>query len=101
MGIGVKREGDLCIAGTKGYIYVPAPWWKTDYFEVRFEDFRLNRKHFTKFEEDGLRYEIAAFLNMIHRGNKALHFLTKEESIFIAGVLEQFRNGQNVITLGD
>lgn len=34
----VKSEGELVISGTKGYIYVPAPWWKTDYFEVRFEN---------------------------------------------------------------
>ena len=35
VGQGVKSEGELIISGTKGYIYVPAPWWKTDYFEVR------------------------------------------------------------------
>ncbi len=34
VGIGVKSEGELVISGTKGCIYVPAPWWKTDYFEV-------------------------------------------------------------------
>lgn len=33
-----KAEGDLVISGTKGYIYVPAPWWKTEFFEVRYED---------------------------------------------------------------
>ena len=37
VGQGVKSEGELIILGTKGYIYVPAPWWKTDYFEVRYE----------------------------------------------------------------
>ena len=37
VGKGVKTEGELVISGTKGYIYVPAPWWKTDYFEVRRE----------------------------------------------------------------
>ena len=30
-----KSEGELIITGTKGYIYVPAPWWKTEYFEIR------------------------------------------------------------------
>lgn len=29
LGIGVKTEGNLVISGTKGYIYVPAPWWLT------------------------------------------------------------------------
>ncbi|MCM1233431.1 MAG: Gfo/Idh/MocA family oxidoreductase, partial [Ruminococcus flavefaciens] len=38
VGQGVKSEGELIISGTKGYIYVPAPWWKTDYFEIRYED---------------------------------------------------------------
>ena len=37
VGLGVKTEGNLVISGTKGYIYVPAPWWKTDYFEVRYD----------------------------------------------------------------
>ncbi len=40
LGIGVKTEGNLVISGTKGYIYVPAPWWLTDFFEVRYEDQR-------------------------------------------------------------
>ena len=37
VGLGVKTEGNLVISGTKGYAYVPAPWWKTDYFELRYE----------------------------------------------------------------
>ena len=43
VGLGVKAEGDLVVGGTKGYIYVPAPWWKTEYFEARFEDQRTTR----------------------------------------------------------
>ena len=31
IGLGVKTEGNLVISGTKGYAYVEAPWWKTDY----------------------------------------------------------------------
>ncbi|MEE1222977.1 MAG: Gfo/Idh/MocA family oxidoreductase, partial [Bacteroidaceae bacterium] len=27
VGLGVKTEGNLVISGTKGYVYVPAPWW--------------------------------------------------------------------------
>ena len=38
VGQGIKSEGELVISGTEGYIYVPAPWWKTDYFEVRREN---------------------------------------------------------------
>ena len=46
VGRGVKSEGELIISGTEGYIYVPAPWWKTDYFELRFEDPNENRRYF-------------------------------------------------------
>ena len=92
VGIEAKREGDLCITGSKGYIYVPAPWWKTEYFEVRFENSERNRKYFTKFEEDGLRYEIAAFIKRINGNEPSQHHLSPEESIFIAGIIEQFRN---------
>ncbi len=95
-GIGAKREGDLCITGTRGYIYVPAPWWKTEFFEVRYEDSRLNRKYFTRFEEDGLRYEIAAFIRQINGNSPFPLQLTAEESIFMAKIVEQFRNAQNV-----
>ena len=66
-GLGVKAEGDLVIAGTRGYIYVPAPWWKTEYFEVRFENQSDNKKFYYKFDGDGLRYEIAEFSSMIRR----------------------------------
>lgn len=37
-GLGVKSEGRLLITGTKGYIVVEAPWWKTRYFEVHYEN---------------------------------------------------------------
>ena len=46
VGKGVKSEGELIISGTKGYIYIPAPWWKTDYFEVRYETPENNRRFF-------------------------------------------------------
>lgn len=46
LGIGVKTEGNLVISGTKGYVYVPAPWWLTDYFEIRYEDQTKNKKVF-------------------------------------------------------
>ncbi len=46
VGKGVKSEGELIISGTEGYIYVPAPWWKTDYFEIRYENPADNKRYF-------------------------------------------------------
>ncbi len=58
VGLGVKTEGNLVISGTKGYAYVPSPWWKTDYFEFRYEDQNQNKKFFYQWDGAGLRYEI-------------------------------------------
>lgn len=65
-GLGMKTEGQLIITGTKGYLYVPAPWWKTDYFEVRYEDLRDTKKYFWQYEGEGFRHEIIEFLRRIN-----------------------------------
>lgn len=92
--IGVKKDGCCIISGTNGYIYVPAPWWKTEYFEIRFEDTSKTQKYFTKFDGDGLRYELADFLKAINSG-KCTYKLVDRESEFIAGIMEDFMNKKN------
>ena len=93
VGIGVKKEGELVISGTKGYIYVPAPWWKTEYFEVRYENLQSTQKYFVKFEEDGLRYEVAEFLNSIINNSQNIS-LSEEESIVITSIIEEFNKNE-------
>lgn len=90
VGIGIKKEGNCVISGTKGYIYIPAPWWKTEYFEVRFEDLNNTQKVFTKFDGDGLRYELAEFLKSINTKTKTYKF-TDEESIFITKIIQKYK----------
>ena len=65
VGVGIKTEGDMIITGTRGYIYVPAPWWKTEYFETRYEDLRKTKKYFYPFAGEGFRYEILEFVRAI------------------------------------
>ncbi len=96
VGLGVKSEGDLIISGTKGYVYVPSPWWKTEYFELRFEDFSNNRKNYYKFEGDGLRYELAEFISMINKEYYQTYKLMPGESICINGMIEKFLKGENI-----
>lgn len=64
----------------KGYIYVPAPWWKTDYFEQRFEDQNLNRKCFFPFMGEGTRYEIREFISRILNPNQSMYLLQRMRS---------------------
>ena len=90
-GIGVKSEGELIITGTKGYIYVPSPWWKTEYFEVRFENFNDNKRYFYKIDGTGERYEIAEFMREIRTKDRNV-LLSSEVSCFIGYVMERFES---------
>lgn len=89
-GLGVKSEGRLLIAGTKGYIVAEAPWWKTKYFEVHYEDPGKVEKFSDRFLGEGLRYEISDFLSMINGSSKNEFKLTRGESAAIAGIMESF-----------
>ena len=96
LGIGVKTEGNLVVSGTKGYVYVPAPWWLTSYFEVRYEDQTKNKKYFYSYDGEGLRYEIQEFLSMIVNDRRSCYKLRRRESVAIAEIIEKYRNGENV-----
>ena len=96
IGLGVKTEGNLVISGTKGYVYVPAPWWKTEYFEVRYEDQNLNRKYFYTYEGEGLRYELQEFIMMIVNGRMSSHRLRRRESSAIADIIASYRSGEHL-----
>lgn len=65
VGIGAKSEGQMIISGTKGYIWVPAPWWKTDYFEIKYENPNENRRFFYQLDGEGIRAEILNFIRVI------------------------------------
>ncbi|MDR4520816.1 MAG: Gfo/Idh/MocA family oxidoreductase [Nitrosomonas sp.] len=99
VGLGVKTEGNLIISGTKGYAYVPSPWWKTDYFELRYEDQNENKKFFHKWDGAGLRYEIQEFISCVinHRFSSAR--LKIQESICMAEVMQQFAERKNFMEI--
>lgn len=99
VGLGVKTEGNLVISGTKGYAYVPAPWWKTDYFELRYEDQNQNKKFFYKWDGAGLRYEIQEFISCIINKRFSTSRLRRRESIFMAQVMEDFMNQKNLYNI--
>lgn len=100
VGKGVKSEGELIVSGTKGYLYVPAPWWKTDYFEVRFEDSDKNRRYFYSLDGEGIRYEIVAFIKAIKAG-KSSSYISEEVTETITRVLGDFYQNKDVTRLSD
>ena len=87
VGSGVKSEGQLIISGTKGYIMVPSPWWKTEYFEVRYEDQNNNRRYFYKMMGDGLQSMFMFFYQEILLNNKGV--VKAELSRTLVNIVEQ------------
>ena len=100
LGNGVKAEGDLIVSGTKGYIYVPAPWWKTDYFEIRYEDPSHNARYFYQLDGEGIRFELVTFVRSVREGRylSDIH-LEKKTTECICETISNYYKGNNVIVL--
>ena len=98
VGKGVKAEGELIIAGTQGYIYVPAPWWKTDYFELRYENQENNKRFFYQLDGEGIRYEIVVFTKSIAQ-KKNESYISNSVSETIAEIIGDFNDRVNLIEI--
>ena len=98
VGKGVKTEGELVISGTTGYIYVPAPWWKTDYFEIRREDQTLNKRYFYQLDGEGIRYELVSFLKAIQDGKNYSYIDDRVSKAFVE-VIEDFYNKKDLVMI--
>ena len=98
VGNGVKSEGELVVTGTDGYIYVPAPWWKTDYFEIRYENPANNKRYFYQLDGEGIRYELASFISSIEK-HKADFYIPEKISEEICKMMEEYARGSHVTIL--
>lgn len=98
VGKAVKSEGELIISGTKGYIYVPAPWWKTDYFELRYENPADNKRYFYQLEGEGLRYELVSFLKSIEN-RKSFSYVERSISCAVIKLIEDFYNKKDLMLI--
>ena len=99
VGKGVKSEGELVISGTKGYIYVPAPWWKTDYFEIRYEDPSENRRCFYQLDGEGIRYELVSFAKAVETGTPST-YIERKVTKAISSAIENFNCGTGLRMIG-
>ncbi|MDD6193875.1 MAG: glycerophosphodiester phosphodiesterase family protein [Lachnospiraceae bacterium] len=89
MGLGVKSEGQLIVSGTKGYILAESPWWMTKKFEVRYEDATKRDIYEEEYIGAGLVYEILGFMQEC-QGNSICVGVTKEETLSMTDIMEQF-----------
>ena len=98
VGQGVKSEGELVISGTKGYAYVPAPWWKTDYFEVRYENPSNNRRYFYQLDGEGIRYMLVAFKKAIQTGG-SVGYVDEQTSAAIVDIINDFYHKKDTVII--
>lgn len=91
VGLGIKSEGCAVISGTKGYIYVPAPWWLSKDFYIRYEDPNQEHSYHYDLEGDGLRYEISEFVTMIRRNKKESKRLSHKDMININDIIVNYK----------
>ena len=98
VGKGVKTEGELVISGTTGYVYVPSPWWKTEYFEIRREDPTQNKRYFYQLDGEGIRYELVSFLKAV-QGGKTFSYIDDRASKAFVEVIEDYYNKKDLIEI--
>ena len=98
VGKGVKSEGEMIISGTQGYVYVPSPWWKMDYFEIRYEDANRNKRYFYQLDGEGIRYELVSFVKAIESGRPS-HYIQPSTSQAIVKAVEDFYNDVDLIEI--
>lgn len=98
VGKGVKSEGELIISGTEGYVYVPAPWWKTDFFEIRYEESNRNKRYFYQLEGEGIRYELVQFMKSIESGRPSF-YIQPLTTLAIIQTIEDFYASKDFIEI--
>ncbi len=89
---GMKSEGAATISGTKGYVYIPAPWWLTKTFYLRFEDPHKSMTFQYEFEGCGLRYMISEFTSLIQRGKIKSKRLTPHDILEVNDIIVEYND---------
>ncbi len=95
VGVEVKSDGNATISGTQGYVYIPAPWWLTKSFHIRFEDPSKEVKYEFEFAGDGLRYMISEFVSLIRQKNIESSRLTINEMIELSNIIVTYNQRKN------
>lgn len=93
VGTCVKSESDLIVSGSHGYAYIPSPWWKTDYFELRYENPTDNKRYFYQVDGEGIRYELVELVSAIKDG-RSDYYITRNVTQCISKTIEEVERGR-------
>jgi predicted dehydrogenase len=92
VGVEMKSDGHAILSGTKGYVYIPAPWWLTKEFYFKFEDEHKEFKFEYAFDGDGLRYMISEFISLIRRGKIESNRLTIDDMLELNRIISKYNS---------
>lgn len=95
-----KHEGLLIVSGSKGCIVVPSPWWKTDYFEIHYENSNDNKRVYYSLDGEGIKNLLLMFFRNI-LGQKNISNIDEDTSIEINNILNNINCNMNCQILGD
>lgn len=94
--VGARAEGDLVIAGTTGYIYVPSPWWLTKSFSFRYGEESAGREVVAPFTGNAMRYMMAAFVQKLDY-QPTSPGITPAESLFIVDTIQKSQSSREIL----
>lgn len=91
-GLAVKSDGSLTVSGSKGYAFVPAPWWLTKRVEIHHEDPGQVERYDFDFSGTGMQYEICFFRDACMNSQEAVNIIRSYRDVSIASayVMEKF-----------
>lgn len=91
-GLAVKSDGSLTISGSKGYAFVPAPWWLTKRVEIHHEDPNQIERYDFDYSGTGMQYEIGFFRDACKKSEEAINIIRSYRDVSIASsyVMEKF-----------
>ena len=75
---------------------MPAPWWKTDYFEIRYENQNNNQRYFYQLNGEGIRYELVSFVRAIENKNNKIGNIDKDTTCEISKIMHSYISCENL-----
>jgi len=91
MAISRETSCDACITGSKGAVFIPAPWWKSERFELAREDESKRRFHLP-YGGNGYTHQADEFMDMIRTGKQESEIMPLDESVSVMKSLDRIRN---------
>ena len=76
-------------------LFICRPWWKTDYFEVKYENPAENKRYFYQLDGEGVRYELVELLKSAGK-RRTFSYIDSIVAAAISKVIEDYESGNTI-----